>query len=489
MVRPRGGNSNDQSTPGSSRSADSTAGPSHALTKSELESFVPEFNPKKNPYVTVGDWLSDVDSVGEIYAWDTRKRMMYASMQLGGPAKTWYQNNKAKLTDWEVFKQQIVLYFPSVLVRSELQRKLINLKKKPDQSMEEYFHEAMTIASQLKLEDDIVKEHLIQGLPYFSWRVALTSDISLDMPQFLQKMIQIEKVDRAQGTQRKPKKNFRRFQGNNAKKESKSDYPSDFKKEEMVPKQESTVRKRARSRDSVEESEPVRKRACFVCKSEEHLAKSCPKKKDFHVPLKDVEVDGKKLKAFIDLGSSCSIVPKSVAEEMSFTMEPDSLIMKGFGGSLSKSLGKIRKVVKVDEFENEIELHVVPDDVLKYKVMIGSDFFDKQGVKVLLDQEGYHIFTVPEDDDERVLKVESESQSLIESQLKIDQEATVEDRQRLVSLLNKYRMCLASDISELGHTTLETMKIVLKDDKVIRRVPYRIPQGREDILDEIIRDL
>lgn len=261
----------------------------------EISSLISEFNPDNKHSETAKDWIAGLEVLGEIYSWEPRKMMLYASIRLGGPAKVWYSAQKAKLNTWEIFKEKIVRNFPEVLKRSEIQKKLMNMKKGANQSVVNYYQEVVALAGKIGWDETLIKEHIIQGLPNFSWRVAMAQEQNSDMDQFLYKLIQMEKVsqcdeERRCGIKRKRYKKSAITLAHDEVPRGLSESSNDSTEEDKEPQDSSgsgDVTQQVESTNKIVKDKKVqpksprveestRKITCYFCSEEGHIARKCP---------------------------------------------------------------------------------------------------------------------------------------------------------------------------------------------------------------------
>ena len=75
---------------------------------------------------------------------------------------------------------------------------------------------------------------------------------------------------------------------------------------------------------------------------------------------KDILINNKPFQAFIDLGSTCTVIRQDVAEKLGMKVNKDKRSsLKGFGNNITISLGIIFLTLKIDNIEAEIEAAVV----------------------------------------------------------------------------------------------------------------------------------
>lgn len=264
------------------------------MRANEVEAVISEFDPDNARNRTAEEWLTEIDSMAEIFGWDPRRTMLYACMRLKGPAKFWYDGCKQELRTWDIFKQRFLENFPTVIDTAGIHRKLLNLKRKPDQSVESYFHETVALGRKIKLTDDLIKQYLINGLPYASTRAIMAQDPANTLPQFLNSLIRVERANKDSARKKDtdyvgragPSKTPARKSADNSMartdstpRASTSRLPIPRSNTQAKPTQEPGSSKTA-------DATPLtHKRQCFICRSEDHLARKCPQKKDFRTPV------------------------------------------------------------------------------------------------------------------------------------------------------------------------------------------------------------
>ncbi|CAH2088533.1 unnamed protein product [Euphydryas editha] len=95
--------------------------------------------------------------------------------------------------------------------------------------------------------------------------------------------------------------------------------------------------------------------------------------------------------SFVDLGSECSMIKRSQLPKLgTIRINIDDLpVLRGFGNSVVHSLGKINAEVEIDGVKANLELLVVPDDVMEVSLMIGQTFTEQH--HVMIQKTGEHF--------------------------------------------------------------------------------------------------
>lgn len=128
---------------------------------------------------------------------------------------------------------------------------------------------------------------------------------------------------------------------------------------------------------------------CFECGGRGHFAAKCPRKRAggsvvasvSHVAqkkcTKGVSINGRIVTALIDTGSDISIMRASEHVAVgSPKLEVSEVQFCGVGGYSATTLGEFRAQIVVDDNTYSILIRVVPDAVLQYGLLIGTDFLD-----------------------------------------------------------------------------------------------------------------
>ncbi|XP_058456608.1 uncharacterized protein LOC131434006 [Malaya genurostris] len=208
------------------------------------------------------------------------------------------------------------------------------------------------------------------------------------------------------------------------------------------------------------------------------------------VYMKLAIVNGIQVNAFIDLGSERTLIAERVAKKLQMNIKTDTSVLKGFAGGECRSVGAVTECVEIDNFTNLIDILVVPDNTMEYDMLIGDDFFCKRGVSVVKTLDTISIQC--ENPVMMYVREKKRMQAnvlLTIDDLIVDPSATESGKSKLINLINRYRHCFAVDRNEIGYTDIETMKITLKENKVVRHVPYRVAHGQRKFLQDEINSL
>ncbi|VEN57211.1 unnamed protein product [Callosobruchus maculatus] len=97
---------------------------------------------------------------------------------------------------------------------------------------------------------------------------------------------------------------------------------------------------------------------------------------------KEILLNGNYCKAFVDLGSECSLVKSSVADKFNFQIYDleNAITLSGFLGSGTTVTQYIRATTQIDSVVLDIEYYVVEDIEFKFDILIGTNFTENSNI-------------------------------------------------------------------------------------------------------------
>lgn len=187
--------------------------------------------------------------------------------------------------------------------------------------------------------------------------------------------------------------------------------------------------------------------------------------------MKTAEVDGTNLTAFIDMGSDSTIINESTAKQLNWKWDDNKIRIKGYAGGIGYAIGNTTKEIIIDNYKNKCEILIVPDYIQQEGLLIGLNYFDNPNVEVIYG--GDQLKIINRSKNERLI----EANRFVLKDIRVGQDTSDYDTQRLRSIIEKHNECFSDDLSNIGCTSIEEMTINIKENKIIRRVPYRVPYG------------
>ncbi|KAL0280486.1 UNVERIFIED_CONTAM: hypothetical protein PYX00_001760 [Menopon gallinae] len=233
---------------------------------------------------------------------------------------------------------------------------------------------------------------------------------------------------------------------------------------------------------------------CFKCKQYGHRANEC-KGKASNVKVvksnrkrledenyrRDVNIDGKIVKAYIDAGSEVTTIRTSIIEEWGMAYLPSSVTMRGFGQGLSQAKGERTLLLDIEGVQIEGKVLLVPDEAQEDEMIIGRNILSQPGIRVTIEEQKLLI--------ERKQPTESGEKTVQIKKININHEIDDRDKEKVRELVEEYDMLFPTDVNMIGETKHIKMKIELTNQEPINQKPYRVPYAEREKVNEIVNEL
>ncbi|XP_058987852.1 uncharacterized protein LOC131806936 [Musca domestica] len=386
--------------------------------------MIPDFDPIKGNVTSV-QFIDKVETLQRLHGWSDETTLFAVHHKMSGVAKMWIDALPVVET-WKEFRQQFLKDFPSRVSVADIHRELIARKRNSNESLVEYYYAMLAIGKRGSVDEASILSYIINGLNDSS----LTRTLLAMNPQTCSELLRSLENLTIQTYARKQTKN---------------------------DEDDKTV--------SVSGGAPTKGVKCFNCNRFGHISTSCPQplkkpkcskcakighdasqckgkgttvaamteeSKDYCPPvMKDVTVNGKTYEGFVDTGSDFTLMRKAVVPE-GCDMEVTSKRMKGFGGSIVEVVEMFEANVVIDEESLMTTIYVVPNDLMRYDVLLGRDVLCKKQTKLTIEH--------------GVLKVKSTMPSTFNVGESLDEH----QKEKLDQILSSFKDCFAETLEDLG---------------------------------------
>lgn len=400
-------------------STSNASAPAHVWPHSLLANFnvVPEFDPTDDNQ-SVEWWIHKVSECAKIYSWDDKQTCHYALPKLAGLAKKWYQGLPSLLFTWEEWICKLKSAFPSNENYGDLLTKMLKIRCKFGQSFDTYYYDKLSLLNKCEIYGIKAVGCLIHGIDDKFVRMGASACMFAE-PEKLLSYLRTISQNEIQSKSRPPQFNVTRpsrlsnFQDQSSK--SGSDQIRCFNCGESghisvkcsKPIKKCTfchrlghLTKDCRKRpatvvsssmgdrnEATEESEPSNKVLCITHAKDEPNAKY----------YKNVKINNEPRKAYVDLGSTCTLIRETDAKEIlhDWTQPLNMPNLRGFGNSIVQALGTKRTTIEVDGVEAMVDIVVVSDQYMHVPVIIGQTFTEKPNIIIHKSSDQLLFFNAP----------------------------------------------------------------------------------------------
>lgn len=360
----------------------------HVHYRHNAMQVIPEFDPGKlNSTLNALQWVAAAENLANIFKWDKKTLLFNAITKLSGAAKMWFEGVQQKVYDWDSFKQQLILDFPTANDDADIHFELSKRRKKWDESYENYVYHMKAIAAKGNFNEHTVLKYIIAGFTDKDIGKLLAISSPHDTHDLLIKIKNYESTMR--NVQSRPPTT------SNAS-SSRHESTSSYKTQGDITKKCFNCNEIGHI--SIKCQKPQRKMRCFKCDRVGHIAKDCSSRnmnqnsssvnkiEKVIAPLdpyhKIIIINDQEIIAFIDLGSEVVTIRETDACRLKCKYEPCQDILRGFGGGKYKTIGKYRSILKIDEIDIETEMYVVPNKCQEDVMIIGRRALDPPGIKI-----------------------------------------------------------------------------------------------------------
>ncbi|XP_037960480.1 uncharacterized protein LOC119689670 [Teleopsis dalmanni] len=262
-------------------------------------------------------------------------------------------------------------------------------KKKPTESLREYLYSIIEIANQIQLDEMSIIDYFIEGIPDSRANKTILYQVT-SMNDLKSKLSIYEKIRR---------NTYSSLNTTGGKLEIAHTGVQDIKIEREDRKDGKRCY-RCGGKDHIANSCKIKDYKCFRCQEVGHKAFECKRPENVvgninknnslvietindvrrngtNRVLKDLGINGKKIRALIDTGSDVCIIRHSTYLRLgNIVLVARRKTLTGIGGKEIKTLGSFITLVDLNGIQTSLNLHVLNDDDVQYDAIIGSDILE-----------------------------------------------------------------------------------------------------------------
>nr|CAI5851486.1 unnamed protein product [Callosobruchus analis] len=345
---------------------------------------IPEFNPS-NENESCARWLDKIDQLAHINQWDEKVVIYHMQSRLAGLAKTWYNNLDDYRHSWDQWKQLLIQAFPDHQDFPTNLKNMIFRVKNPGETWTEYYFAKQQLLRQCQITGKNAIAMIIDGI----------SDVTVQSGA---------KV----GRYASPEDLYREYLS--TLENTRHRRPNPYTKPDFLRKTDKYRPEHIKNSHHKSDSNRKIRGKCYNCGEVGHMQSHCPKeqldalckklghsvekcfrnknnrpKSNEHKTLMcdtqgktnmngyyvDCSINGDLLKGFIDSGCEIVTIRESDAKLAGLSWVDSEVCLNGYGGGTSKVLGISKVNLKVDLFDSNVPVYVVPDHLQTMAILIG----------------------------------------------------------------------------------------------------------------------
>lgn len=329
-------------------------------------------------------WLTNFEETAMLCEWTDMQKVIYAKKLLRGSAKLFVKFESTS-SSWKKLKKSLSDEFSTTTNSKQVHRQLCLVKKKSDESYQEYIYRVLEIASHSEIELEAKILYIIDGVPGDEASKSILYGAET-IKELRKKFIHFE-----------AQQNKIRANADNSKQRQQGSQS----KEKTVPRTSAASSSQSRrcyncgdkkhlGADCPNKSKGVK---CFACDEYGHVASSCPKPKKPQrkidnnkgksrcdqvstgdkklykkIKLNDLEID-----AIIDSGSDLHLARSSFYVKIKAPpLLSNSIPFSAVGLNEGCTFGSFQAEVCIDGIILNLEIHIVPDEFLDHDLLIGG---------------------------------------------------------------------------------------------------------------------
>lgn len=390
------------------------------------QNVIPEFDPQAKVQ-SMKDWLSKINETAAVYGWTEKQTIYYSLPRLIGLAKRWYDGLTSVKFSWREWQEKLLKAFPCEDNYGDLLTEMLSRKSKRHETLEEYYYDKLRLINRCEITGIKAVDCLTHGI--FDNNVRMNAQgLCFKEPEDVLTYFRKISTKRDEG----PKLN------------------TNIRDRAMA-----VPIKRTQAGNTTDDKQKKFDAVCFNCNEKGHFWQNCPRDlvkcgkcrrvghnavKCDKYPVsadkapsvsgpsrsvlkiqtqatsvdkyyKNITVNGRVVKAFVDLGSECTLISDKVPlENVQIQDNSDLPLLKGFANGSIRPSAKVEIRVQIDYVTECIDAFVVPASLLPEgtSLLVGQNLTELPETRIFKTDTELIIFKSPDRPAQIVVKDSAE---------------------------------------------------------------------------------
>lgn len=359
------------------------------ITHADAE-VIPKFEPEDNTN-NVATWLHKIDQLGDVYGWNTTDRQFIMQLRLRGSARRWYDDLDDYNLSWAEWKKALETAFPRSVDYVDRLETMLARNKSDTETMTKYFHDKLSLLKKCGIHRGDAISCIIRGLPIELQANAKAYQCEDPEQLYYGYLSSLENYKKVEATMASRKSTWRRGDG-----KSPATTPSMGVKRCYACRRIGHEARDCRSQQQ-----------CSTCQRMGHTTATCwfaatpgslqqghqtrqvsnilytIKNNELSIYKRPVHIKNLELIAYIDTGSKTNILTRDKAKLLNLKIFPSGIVMKGFGGAQTQSLGRVNISVFIDNVCLRGYVEITERIIPGIDLIIGQPMINQPGISLV----------------------------------------------------------------------------------------------------------
>lgn len=359
------------------------------ISPTEAE-VIPKFRPDEKTSNVIG-WLNKIDQLGDVYGWNNKDRQFIMQIRLRGSARDWYDDLEDYSLSWDGWKEALRTAFPRSTDFADRLEQMMARNKVNSESMTKFYHEKLSLLKKCNIQGEDAISCIIRGLPHELRANAKAYKCDTPEQLYYGYLSSLENYKQVEATQLARKSVWKR---------GSIEPSSTYTQNQLLPKKCYVCR-----RTGHEARDCRLQPRCEYCQRFGHTTATCWRSPgtsnslqaykvsnvlhvtyDIFLDLykKNVTINGQHIVAYVDTGSKLNIMSLKKAQELQLVVEPSNVVMKGFGGAYSRSLGSCELVLSIDDVCLTGSVEITNYKLTDIDMIVGQTMINQDNVSLII---------------------------------------------------------------------------------------------------------